>query len=127
MKAVIAIVFILFSTNASAIETLKTIPSDFQGNWSPRLEECGLHPLTNGVYPSLMTITKEGISHYESGGNAASIVRRHKNEIAMILEYSGEGDLWLTYKYFILSEDKKTLTDASNPRKKYITHRCKNA
>ena len=106
------------------METLKSIPSDFQGQWAPRLEECGLHPLTKDVYLSLMTITEQGISYYESGGSAVSIVRRNKYEIAMIMEFSGGGDFWLAYKHFILSEDKKTLSDESNRRKKYIIYRC---
>ena len=124
MKTVFAVVLIFFSANSAAIEFLKAIPVDFQGNWSYRIDECGLHPLTKDIYPSLTTITEHGLRYYESSGKVATIVRRNKNEIAMILEFSGGGDFWLAYKHFILSDDKKTISDESNPRKIKTIHRC---
>lgn len=124
MKIVFAIFLISIPTYSAAIDSLKTIPAYFQGNWTYRPDECGFHPLTNDVYPSLITINKHGIMYYESSGNAAAIVRRSQNEVAMILEFSGDGTSWLAYKHFILSEGKKTISDVSNPRSNKTIYRC---
>lgn len=126
MKIVSAILLISISTHSAAIDLLKSIPAEFQGKWSHRIEECSLHPLTKDTFPSLMTITEHGISYYESIGKAATIVRRNKQEIAMILEFSGGGDFWLAYKHYVMSADRKTISDESNPQRKKTIYRCMN-
>ena len=104
------------SVKAKATETHITIPKLFQGKWTSNTKDCGTDNETN------LEIAKNYISFYESSGPTISIVTKQKNELALIIELSGEGEEWLSFVHFKISDKNNKLTDMKH---KFTRYRCK--
>jgi len=104
-----------------AAESHKSIPTIFQGKWTSSLKDCGTDHETN------LEIFKNHISFFESDGPVISIVTKQKNELALIIELTGEGDEWLDFVHFKINNKNNQLTDITDAynKNKLIWHRCK--
>ena len=109
-----ALIFSLFSVKAA--ETHKTIPKIFQGKWTSNPKDCGADHETN------LEISKNHIFFYESSGPIIAIVTKQKNELALIIELSGEGEEWLSFYHFAINNKNNELADMKH---KFLRHRCK--
>jgi len=123
-KIIYSVIFttlILSLFSVKAAETHKTIPKIFQGKWTSNLKDCGMDDETN------LEIFKDHISFYESSGPTISIVTKQKNELALIIELSGEGEEWLSFVHFKINDKNNQLTDITDAyeKNKLIRYRCK--
>ena len=94
ISSVIFTTLVLSLFSVQAAETHKTIPKLFQGKWTSNLKDCGAGDETN------LGIFKDHISFYESSGSTISIVTKQKNELALIIELSVEGEEWLSFVHY---------------------------
>ena len=119
--SVILIVLVFSSLSTEAADTHKTIPKIFQGNWTANLKDCDTDNETN------LQIFNDHISFYESSGPTISIVTKQKNELALIIELSGEGEEWLSFVHFKINAKNNQLTDITDAyeKNKFIRYRCK--
>ncbi len=76
---------------ATAAERLSQVPSAFQGLWMAEARHCRRGPADE----SWLRIEAQRISFYESSGPVLAVVAQGREEIAVILELSGEGSTWL--------------------------------
>lgn len=111
--AALAISFPLAASNAASV-----VPQQFRGEWHADASRCG-----DGEDESFLFIRAHSITFYESAGSVKATVVR-KQELALILELSGEGETWLTTAQFELSPDTDTLTSSTVPGEPYVRHRC---
>lgn len=109
-----ALIFTVFSVKAA--ETHKTVPKIFQGKWASNQKYCGTDNEGN------LEILKNHISFYESSGPTLAIVAKQKNELALIIELTGEGEEWLSFAHFKISDKNNKLTDKKH---NFIRYRCK--
>jgi hypothetical protein len=93
-------------------------PGRFQGKWNSNLKDCG----TN-LNDSQLTISAERIRFHENGGSIKAVVTQGEFDLALITELSGEGETWLAYDHFRLSDDQKSLTDVTDGSK-LVRYRC---
>jgi len=109
----------LFSVEAS--ETHNTIPKIFQGKWTSNLKNCGIDNETN------LEIFKDHLSFYESNGPTKSIVTKQKNELALIIELTGEGEKWILFVNYKINSKNNRLTDITDTdeKNKLIRYKCK--
>lgn len=112
---------ILSMPYVEAAETHKTIPIQFQGKWTSNLKDCETDDETN------LEILKDHISFYESNGPTISIVTKQKNELALIIELSGEGEEWLSFVHLKINDKNNQLTDITDAyeKNKLVRYRCK--
>jgi len=123
-KLALTIIFATLSFSfftVEAAESHKSIPTIFQGKWTSSLKDCGTDHETN------LEIFENHISFFESDGPVISIVTKQKNELALIIELTGEGDEWLSFVHFKINNKNNQLTDITDPyeKNKLIRHRCK--
>ena len=91
--------------DASEIERTDSIPEEFHGTWASDASHCNkLHELNLRIGPT-------SLNFWESSGEAISIVIKDKRELAMILDFSGEGEEWIGFVHFRISEDGNLLED----------------
>lgn len=104
----------------SAAETHDEIPMIFQGQWASDINNCNIDHIYN------LTINPTSVDFYESGGSAISVVTRGGVELALIIDFSGEGDEWIGFIHFRISSDVSTLKDISDPysKKQLVRYRC---
>jgi len=114
-------ILVLCSLSLNAYETPKVIPEQFQGQWSSDLKYC------NKDHEYNLKIFKDYLMFWESIGSALSIVTKENNELALILELSGEGEEWLSFKHYKINNDNNQLTDITDPyaKNKLIRYKCK--
>ena len=96
------------SANASKIEVKNSIPEKFLGNWASKMEHCGKSHDQN------LQIGPTSLEFWESTGTPISIVIKNQNEIALIVDFTGEGDEWIVFVHFKISEDGNHLADIIN-------------
>lgn len=120
-STVILTTFIMSFFAVEAAESHKSIPTIFQGKWTSSLKDCGTDHETN------LEIFKNHLSFFESDGPTISIVTKQKNELALIIELTGEGDEWLSFVHFKINNKNNQLTDITDAyeKNKLIRHRCK--
>ena len=111
----VALTFVTGSVTAA--EQQQSIPARFHGEWNI-LEYCG----TNS--DSQLRISANRIDFYESGGPVRAVVTQGEFDLALIAELSGEGETWLSYSFFRLSEDGSSLTAISRGRPDFVRNRC---
>jgi hypothetical protein len=89
---------------------VEQIPSPFHGVWQQR---CNL-PYTG---ESWLRIEPHSISFYESSGPVLAAVTRGPDELALIIELSGEGETWLDVVRFQLepAASPPLLRDVTGP------------
>ena len=103
-----------------AIEEHDQIPLPFQGKWAMNSTDC------HTSNPGNVIIYEKKLKFWESEASVISIVTREANELALISEFTGEGENWLGFSYFRLSDDKNQLFDLSDPyaRNPFFRNRC---
>lgn len=104
---------------AVAAEQPLTVPTRFQGEWNAHLKHCG-----TWRNDSRLRISTDRIWFYESGGPIRALVTKGDDELALISELAGEGQLWLSYHHFRLSDNQNSLTDVTQPSLKMVRYRC---
>jgi hypothetical protein len=107
-----------YGTAAAAAERVASVPGPFQGEWMADLKGCG-----SKSDDSRLEIGADRIRFYESSGPIRAVVVQGDRELALIVELSGEGERWLSFSHFRLSEDGKSLTDVSS-EPAFVRHRC---
>ena len=115
-KGIFLLFFISFSVNAA--ELLKEIPKQYIGTWSSDLSQCNKDHIYN------LEIHKRNLVFWESGGPVIAAVT-HNNELALILELSGEGEEWISFLHFKLISNKM-LKDITDPYSKdqLVRYKC---
>ncbi|MCK5872418.1 MAG: hypothetical protein KAG26_06295 [Methylococcales bacterium] len=109
MSKLALMIFILMTPHAFAKEQPKSgVPMQYQGHWASDLKHCGQEDVMN------LTITSTYVKAWESEGRIVSIVKNGQHEIAFISALTGEGETWLAFHYYRLSNDKRQLTDISD-------------
>jgi hypothetical protein len=109
MHRALIIIAILATGTATAAELQSSVPETFRGEWNADPADCSSH-----LSESQLEISATEIAFYESGGPLIAIVTRADNEIALIAEMSGEGETWLLYNQFQISDDGSQLTDITD-------------
>jgi hypothetical protein len=94
------------------------VPADFQGRWAGSRAQCGVH------HEASLTVHEERVDFYESRGSVLSVTVARPLEIELELELTGEGQTWRAVTRFVLSKDKRTLTDVTNSRSPFARVRC---
>ncbi len=120
-RGLTALPWLLAAAGASAAESPTSVPMRFQGEWASSLKACG-----TTADESRLTIGADRIRFYESGGAIKAVVTQGDDVIAMIIELSGEGESWLSFRHFQLSADQKTLTDVTD-ESQLVRYRCPKA
>ena len=105
------------STTISAAND-PTIPKSFLGEWNADISQCG-----KGTDESFLLLEPHRVSFWESTGPVIAAFLRG-NELALILELSGEGEVWLSATKFELSLDGSTLTSETIPGEEFVRYRC---
>jgi len=82
-----------------------TIPEQFRGRWAGRQTECGR------AAESSLRVTADSVNFYASRGRVLAVDVMKDREIEVLLESSGEGQVWRQTRRFKLSEDGRSLTD----------------
>lgn len=81
------------------------IPDQFRGQWRGRQTECG-RPAE-----SSLGITADSVNFYESRGRVLAVDAMKERDIEVLVELSGEGQVWRQTRRFKLSEDGAALTE----------------
>ena len=116
------IIAVLFAGASIAAETHDAVPNQFLGTWAASVAQCSA-PSTE----SKLVIFEKRIAFYESHGPILAMASDSELELALILELSGEGQVWLDTRQFRLSEDRQILTDVTGRRQVMTRVRCKGA
>jgi hypothetical protein len=111
--------FFLASSIASAAEQVPTIPAQFVGEWNAKLADCG-----SSKNDSDLRITPQSITYYESTGPVKAVVSNGKDEVATIVQLSGEGETWLATDDFKLSADGTKLESGAQAGDSLTRYRC---
>lgn len=103
-----------------ATETQNQIPTNFQGLWSSDLSLCNTNHEEN------LRINSTDFKFWESSGSAIAIVTHGNNELASIVEFTGEGTKWISFVHFQLLADESKLIDIANPEpnNQLVRYRC---
>ena len=120
MKQIILIFFIMVQPISYAIEQHDRIPLSFQGKWAMNRSYC------EASNPGNIIIYEKKLKFWESEASVIAIVTRKTDELALISEFTGEGENWLGFSYFRLSDDKNQIIDLSDPyaKKPFFRNRC---
>ncbi len=104
----------------SAAEVHNSIPAKFQGLWASDVKNCSIDHTMN------LTINSESLTFWESSGSVLSVVTEDGNELALIVDFSGEGDEWIGFVHFEISSNKLTLKDIqnSNSTNQVLRYKC---
>ena len=100
-----AMVFTALTAAPDSAAQDSTIPDRFRGQWAGRPAECG-RPAE-----SFLRITADSVDYYESRGQVLAVDVMKEREIEVLVEFSGEGQVWRQNRRFQLSEDGQSLTD----------------
>jgi hypothetical protein len=119
-RSLVACLVVLSAGVSHAADSRKSIPERFQGEWSSNLASCtdlGADDLAIRVSPSV-------VYFYESKGRVVAVAAHGELELAIILDMSGEGEVWMQTIQFRLSKDRKTLTDVNARKPGTVRVRC---
>lgn len=94
----------LIASATTAAELRDVIPEHFRGTWAGSWMHC-----TFGG-ESTLTIGERTADFYESRGRVLSIAAEGDNQLALLIEATGEGQTWLVAIKFIVSDDHQTLS-----------------
>ncbi len=120
MMRTLAISLVLLASSASASDVIPHIPVQFLGTWAGSLEECGALGSD-----STLRLESDRVAYWESFGALRAIVANGDDEIAMILDFSGEGEVWLGTLQLSISPDGERLIDEySVPGEPVVRYRC---
>lgn len=97
----------------------QTIPAQFWGKWDFDLESCS-SPASEGR----LVISAGRVEFYESRGSVQNVVTHSNSDLELSIELSGEGETWISDRYFQLSDDQKSLTDITSGKPGFMRYRC---
>ena len=96
------------SAVASEIEVRDAVPEKFWGKWASKAENCiKSHVQSVEIGPASLEFSK-------SSGIPISIVLRDQKELALIVDFTGEGNEWVGFVHYEISDDGKMLADILN-------------
>ena len=113
------LVLMLAIGTATATEQQQVVPDRFQGEWNDNLESCGSRGSQGRLF-----ISPDRIEFYESAGPVRNVLTRGNFDLELTVELSGEGQTWLSDRYFRLSGDRQSLTDTTNGNPGFVRYRC---
>lgn len=114
------ILFLILATGtATAEDQQQTIPGRFQGKWDFNSESC-----SSRVSEGRLIISADRIQFYESGGPVEKVMTHGNFDLELAIELSGEGETWVSERYFRLSDDQKSLTDLTTGNSGFVRYRC---
>lgn len=114
----LVVAFTIGPAQASNVETKESVPKLFHGDWALDPGYCNKTHIANlSIGPSLLQF-------WESTGRVISVVVKDERELALILDFTGEGEQWIGLIHFKVSEDGNYLTDLENPHPKNRRERC---
>jgi hypothetical protein len=118
MKAFFAFALVAASEPGAAAQSVDSIASRFQGEWNANIADCG-----TGDNDSVLEIQANRISYWESEGLVKAVVVRGQYQLALIVEFTGEGETWLSTAQFELSPDQDKLI-SKYPSGDFVRFRC---
>lgn len=96
------------SAIASGVEVRDAIPEQFWGKWASKSENCfENHVQSVEIGPTSLEFSK-------SSGIPISIVLRDQKELALIVEFTADGNEWVGFVHYEISDDGKMLADILN-------------
>lgn len=119
LTALVASTAMVGAFAAPTAQRQPVVPKQFRGEWNAKLSDCG-----TGMNDSRLVIRAGYIEFYESEGEILAVVTRGANELGVIAELSGEGDSWLAYSQFKLSEDGQALVNGADEATASKLRRC---
>ena len=119
MRLLIFLALVLLVPLGQAAVHTPSIPKQFQGEWNANLSDCKV-----GDSDSRLRIAPQSLSYYESSGAVRAVVTRGNNEIALIVELSGEGETWLATEHLKLSPDGNRLESIAQAGAPFVRFRC---
>ncbi len=119
MIKLLTLILMLTTGIATAAPQQQTIPAQFRGKWDWDLESC-----SSRASEGKLIISADRVEFYESEGSVRSVVAHGNSDLELSIELSGEGETWISDKYFRLSDDQKSLTDLTNGKPGFVRYRC---
>lgn len=123
MKSVYAIAALMlavpFAAPAFAQTALKTIPAEYQGEWSSVPEACG-----NRESGERFVISDSSISYFEEGDSVVDVTRIDANSIHLIVDYEDYDGIERLQRTLILSDDRQTLSFYYGDGPEDVSRRC---
>lgn len=95
-----------------------SVPTAFQGEWQADPAHCG-----SALDDSRLRIGPDTMQYHESRGPVRAAVA-NGDELALIVELSGEGETWLKTEHFRLSPDRNALSSLDAGGTAFVRHRC---
>lgn len=96
------------SAIASELEIRNSIPEKFWGKWASKAENCHKSHVQNlQIGPTLLEFSK-------SSGIPISIVLRDQKELALLVDFTADGNEWIGFEHFEISDDGNLLADIKN-------------
>lgn len=108
-KHVLPILILPFDTaNASELEIRNSIPEKFWGKWASETKNCNKRHVQN------LQIGPTSLEFSKSSGIPISIVLRNQKELALIVDFKDDGNEWIGFVHFEISDDGSLLADIKN-------------
>lgn len=108
-----------FAAPAFAETALKTIPAEYQGEWSSVPEACG-----NRESGERFVIDETSISYFEEGDSVVEVTRIDPNSIHLVVDYEDYDGIERLYRTLILSDDRQTLSFYYGDGPENVSRRC---
>ena len=109
----------LLSIPLGAVAQDQPVPTQFQGKWAGSLKTCP------SPGDGRLEIGPNTIRFYESRGKVLAVRVLDPQSVELDLELTGEGETWRETRKFVLSTDKRILTDVTPAHPQYHTARVR--
>ena len=96
------------SAIASNLEIGNSIPEKFWGKWASQMENCDKNHIQN------LQIGATSLEFSKSSGTPVSVVLKNQKELALIVDFSGDGNEWIGFVHVKISGDGSSLADIKN-------------
>ena len=93
---------------ASGLEIRNSIPEKFWGKWASKAENCDKSHVQN------LQIGPNSLEFLKNSGIPISIVLKNQKELALIVDFTGDGNEWIGFVHFKISDDGNLLADIKN-------------
>ena len=104
---------------ATALAQGQKIPVEFQGRWAGSQQSC---PSSGDLR---LEILADSFQFHEGRGKVLSVRTLGPLSIELELTMNAEGETWRDTRRFVLSEDKRTLTEVTNANSQRHTARVR--
>ena len=108
-----------FAAPAFAETALKTIPTEYQGEWSSVPEACG-----NRESGERFVIGDNSITYFEEGDDVVAVTRIDPNSIHLVVDYEDYDGIERLYRTLSLSDDRQTLSFYYGDGPENVSRRC---